>query len=92
MRQVLFPDPTPTDGVCATAGLWFVGNRANNYHVIMHAMSLIRVTPRLPPSQILRAAYSCWHQQVRISAIDCRSLNVNSVRMYRALYQLGHNS
>jgi hypothetical protein len=46
-------------------------NHTNNYHVIMHALSLIRVTPRLPPSQILSAAHGCWHQQVRFSAMEC---------------------
>lgn len=74
--QELFTDRLPTGGVCPTASLWFVENHANNYHVIMHALSLIRVTPRLPPNQTLSAAHSCWHQQVRFSGMECRSFNV----------------
>lgn len=74
--QALFPDRPPTDWVCPTAGLWFVENHANNYHVIMHALSLIRVASRLPLSQIFSAAHSCWHQQVGFSAIECTFFSV----------------
>jgi hypothetical protein len=47
-------------------------NHARNFHVITHALSLMRVTPRLASSQLLRATQSCWYKLV-----EFRQWNIN---------------
>ena len=70
-------------------------NHARDYHVITPALSLIRVTPRLPSSRFLRAQLNCWYNPVDFqqpnvdppSLLWLKSL-IYLVRVPAALYQL----
>jgi hypothetical protein len=55
-----------------SVGSWFGENYARDCHVATHALSLTRVTPRLPSSRLSPSTRSCWYKQV-----DFQQWNMN---------------
>ena len=80
-----------------TAGMRLVENDANHCHALIYALPLIRVTPRLHCSRLLRDTRS-WFIHRLISAMGYKFLhdifllkkNASLVRMHPALYPMGH--
>jgi hypothetical protein len=49
---------------------------ARDFHVITHSLSLMRVTPRLASSRLLRATQSCWYE---LPVVEFRQWNITII-------------
>jgi hypothetical protein len=60
----------------AAAWFWSVKSHVRDCYVIPLALSLMRVTPRLPSSRLLRATQNCWYKPVLFQEwnINCETI------------------
>ena len=73
---------------------------ARDFHVITHALSLMRVTLRLASSRLLHATQSCWYEIVAFREWNiyiywrmfCLKIVIGSAKIHPDLYQQGHTS